>query len=1424
MLDNIVADKCMASMPIEILADAKVNHRKEAKAANGINQNSAAAPVAKTNKTKTILNWLKYTTTTNDTTTANNNNIKNNNSSSAINDKKDSAENLKTAKSCTCPKGKLPNNTTPEKEILTTAGKQKEEDSFKEYRGVQTLKHFWNKRITANRESVLKAKNNKHHFTKSVSCLVNAINSTGEPPPSPSLSSSPPPLSEKELLKARKLRALSLHDCSSTNLTDFDEIAWTDIDIQKHLEKDNFYKYKTAEQASRLRELSELSNHKKISNGIILPAGQKTERFDWLKRHDKFSRKKSIEHTFTLSVPFNAKVNESDNTATSTKTQIHDIIINEHKMHKQNTTCLPKALGQNPAEVGNANHSSKSSTPTLAPTNSPHQAISCRRATTRKDSSKTLVSASSASVSRDSSTTSLAASANSHKTVVKRNSSARKYSFKTHTRSYHVPRKMHSNKSEVSAAAGVVVSPPNSLVAKLTQQFNEIIQKDKTFLEEIKRKNGVLMTHKGHVYKVVDTTSLNRNPSSPSLSRHDSKPKEGNANQIKSIQGASTVQRNIRKFESESRGLKPKVPLKSLQVLRKSNELVIHKTLTSAKLNMSKMNTTKHDMETKIDVKPQTLALPQALEMVKEEPKTPVDSHESKEIPKPESPELECSLTRATLNLSKGNNKNEVEPKDNEEPQALAPPPAPGMVKEGPKTPTLDIVELQNPEGSLDVEATEETVANTYLEDISKEELNLEKDIKVSASAEQDEFLAVLPPKIDSVIYRSVHKTKQRKQEKPKQKDECESNSALENPDFLETFQKEATVAEATTSNYQEGDQNVASLETPQAKDEHDANDKEAPLQNLETANTSHEDSGINIRETSLIDAASSLSEESEADTKTYENTKDCMSPDSCDEDDKKKRKHKYAKIYEKLRYFTPFAHTNKKQKLTPSHSNSIRMPKSDTTPALTINVTLAKPTDTSTDLSGLLHENPKLMRSGEYTPMSSSTPKKEFEPPDDVYSPMFNPESKLLDALEQVDKKLQNLSHDDDKVLESDEYGHSLKPNASFLHHTKEVTAKPVPVIQAVNVTLVNAIEGEQMIMEQKEIQQENDQQEHDKPPLPPKKDLEEDPFYEPICLDKTAEIKTEPPYHDLEIHTTNINPDANAHFIEEDIYQTVEEVQNELLKPVQKNKNSVTELDGYEPIENPDDLKLSANNSHQSLAPTNYDGYEEYTPKIEIVPLPSTTTTTVVRRVTDELPDLPKPKRILPKSPMPLRTAPKPPLPRQLYMEQTAVANNFLDPPYYGAEENIYDTIKSSHCYESLQSVNNKLQNSPPLLRTKTSDTVSLSSNCYESISHYKRTHTVSHHSGASSTGSTVTISSDNKTNSLYEDSLNSSLHYASKRIYHINAHKPIHINRSSADVHTVNGYGSSISRATDTSDEWTDFSDNENADAENKPKFIM
>ncbi|KAH8302565.1 hypothetical protein KR044_008282, partial [Drosophila immigrans] len=396
--------------------------------------------------------------------------------------------------------------------------------------------------------------------------------------------------------------------------------------------------------------------------------------------------------------------------------------------------------------------------------------------------------------------------------------------------------------------------------------------------------------------------------------------------------------------------------------------------------------------------------------------------------------------------------------------------------------------------------------------------------------------------------------------------------------------------------------------------------------------------------------------------------------------------------------------------------------------------------------------------------------------------SPCVEADAKILAALEVLDQKLKILAEpgrtEDELLLleQHDDFEQRILPNNSFIYQAanKQISNNQLLLNQAVNVTLVNAIEGEQMIMEQKQLE------------LPELKEL--------ITSTKetketTETTKTEPQASSLFKITSQMEklPEPTV----EDIYQTVEEAK----------KPSTNWLEGYESIAG----------SSEAANPTN-DDYEAFATPLVVAEEPvARSTGTLGRNTRDQLPELPKPKRVLPQV---LRPAPaKPNQP------------SCLHPSSEEEDENIYDTIKG--CYDDA------------VLQRKQADVNSISSNCYESISNYRKskTATTGGAGGAtataatatvgeaataatvggvqlSSSGSSLTISSDHRTNSLYESSLaaGSCLIYGSASV-----------GCRSSLASSSGGSGnrcklgdkrSSIAGSSDNSDAWVDISDGEAA----------
>ncbi|KRF97622.1 uncharacterized protein Dwil_GK17141 [Drosophila willistoni] len=478
-----------------------------------------------------------------------------------------------------------------------------------------------------------------------------------------------------------------------------------------------------------------------------------------------------------------------------------------------------------------------------------------------------------------------------------------------------------------------------------------------------------------------------------------------------------------------------------------------------------------------------------------------------------------------------------------------------------------------------------------------------------------------------------------------------------------------------------------------------------------------------------------------------------------------KQRKHKYATIYEKLRF------TFQKGRKSPTKATS----------PLHLKVTEEKVQQQSSNHLTVQDDNASQSR----------------------ISPCVEADSKILDALEVLDQKLKVLSlpsNDNNGTTETvstpelllaanDDFEQRILPNNSFIYQAanKQISNNQILINQAVNVTLVNAIEGEQMIMEQKQLaklaakdQKEEDKDEKDEVRQPSDgiettTQLETESIYEPITLAQLESQKTDLTQQASSLFKISSSQKAE---LNEDIYQTVEEAAASTAQPTTTTPTTTTSLEGYESI---------AGSRESRTSGSAFDGYESFAEASQVSQT-STGGTQGGRNTRDELPELPKPKRNLPKSPQILRPAPAKPDP---------------DPE----DENIYDTIKG--CYESMSMMQSKV-----LTRRNsglTNDSISINSNCYESIPNCRRsklnpssssTSTITNTIQLSSSGSTLTISSDHKTNSLYESSLVNGV--------------GCRTSLGSGGSSTSNSSGkpsekrSSIAGSSDNSDAWVDISD--------------
>lgn len=524
------------------------------------------------------------------------------------------------------------------------------------------------------------------------------------------------------------------------------------------------------------------------------------------------------------------------------------------------------------------------------------------------------------------------------------------------------------------------------------------------------------------------------------------------------------------------------------------------------------------------------------------------------------------------------------------------------------------------------------------------------------------------------------------------------------------------------------------------------------------------------------------------------------------------RRKQKYATIYEKLR-FLPFAKAGKRKGAKEEKEQAQQERERE---------------QSQQEREQTQQERKQVLEDLPLQQLEQQQGKQEAPP-----SPCVEADAKILDALEVLDRKLKVLSQPAAEqavdhsmellVSPNDDFEQRLLPNNSFIYQAanKQISNNQLLLNQAVNVTLVNAIEGEQMIMEQKllELPVQEQQQQVEL--------AEMEPMYEPIT--PTMETKTEAQASSLFKITNQMEKERKkeqdevkqkqqneengqskqqSHELQqEDIYQTVEEAT--VLKP--------SWLEGYESIAGSCEAAAVMAGNHSARLSKAEDDYESFaTPPPSIKEEPATppahTTGTLGRNTRDQLPELPKPQRKLPKSPIILRPAPAKPEEEEQ------------------EDENIYDTIKG--CYESMSVSMAQQQRKPSC------DGSSISSNCYESISNYRKsraglgvgagvagaptavTATTTTGVQLSSSGSTLTICSDHRTNSLYESSLAAGVLYGSASV---GCRSSL---ASSAGSGSGSGGGagrgssrgkaadkrSSIAGSSDNSDAWVDISDGE------------
>lgn len=1401
-------------------------------------------------------------------------------------------------------KGSRAKSLSPQTQTTTSASAERDV-TLREFSGVQSLRHLWNKRISASedatrrQDSLSYSKANK--LTKSIGCLVNAARVTAESS-----------VSGDEGIALSQKRAHSLHDCTQIGV-DSEAVAAHESEIDYfHREKDNFYKYKTAEQAAKhLTREARMRNKsaRRVTAGIVssetrdddahfpaVQASDRGERIHWLKRQDMVTRRRENSEVATVSSRIGhekATTLSNDAIAISERADTAAHVTTTNEM-EPTTPTTPFEWREHPAE--------SSDTDTLAANNSPRLSASRKRSAHRETANTSVAKRNSSDSNKSGSLTlsvtsvpgSVTSGANTGVRSARRtpsssssSASTRKYSFKTHARTYHAPRKMNQRDSGsfnngsggFGGSAAALGSGGGNIVAKLTQQFNEMIQKDKKLLEEVKRKNGVLMSRGGHVYKVVENpnTALDINKRILPSTGRNARDSEGSPFR------PSTVQRNILKFEGNPESSKPAVPAKSAHVLQKLRELNRAQQYslnnngsggTAKSLKLHVTHTTPHELQLKLELKKAQLSLPLSppLEVVTEESKTPLEAYEK-------------SIGSGPLSMSQADAPNV---KNVENPYVwLYNNSCNGKVDE---VKTFNEVDQQKGGDPKEVRSVGST--NAIVECLSS---STAQEIKISSfsNVSTDTKTVEASKKDIDMEYNTI----------------C--IKAMPADDAIKTVSTEA-ITEATIK---------AELGIPTTV---------ATLEALTSV-----DSRRTTTETTTPTSSDMLTKEKVLQTPTNASNDDQL--DAVNDEKTKQRKHKYAKIYEKFRFRSPFVggHSNKKLSskqpaLATAMTEEVKQPAIELAEDAVIAIDTKTIATTTIETDEIKEVNNTI-----------NTVNRDTLTPE--------PDSKLLDALEIIDHKLKDLAIDQNDenaaillLSPEDDFERRVLPNNSFIFQAsnKQVANNKLIVAQAVNVSLVNSIQGEHLIMEQKALQHQQCDYSELVRPLSVQMDqpnLEElegvttieetaaspEPMYEPIA-GQTDTTKTEehiaitttntsqsiamhsPPkcflYNSLPAVQEKKTQEANEALVEsskptepstdssglfEDIYQTVDEATATTTSTVAEATNAALLAD-YESIAGSAEQSTHAilATAIPSISKPLYDGYEICEPPPDIpsalstAPLPLNDSTfsntsvkfmqqistggSNVRNTNDELPELPKPKRRLPKSPTSGKRSPKSASKNSITLQENsktlnsrsgcsksssngtilALDDNDDEHHYYADDENIYDTIKGSHCYESVNTAGNATQKSNSTTTKSVSDNISLTSNCYESIAHYRRISngTVVGHLTESSSGSTLTISSDHKTNSLYEMSVTASMIYGTGSL----GSRSSTAGKSSASIsgriRGVNNKGSDgnsdgppgtknysqphCGATSDNSDEWVDISDPEAEGANQvmKPQFIV
>lgn len=420
-------------------------------------------------------------------------------------------------------------------------------NSSEEFKSVQSLKQFWNSRISLNNslDNSVKDKSSTINLRPKIEVCVNKSKSATLD--SKSNKSFPYYFSDKNIKNNSKLTSLFTKEDSDD---DFSLREKSDDFQYKANPTEDFNKFKNADTVKKKRKSLEFQPN----NGSIK------------RRSIENSEMRKINSTSLYSpIVSNNWMKNDENTLKRTDKR--------NKIDKE--TKADKMLLKNQNEIIYSTLIAKKETDIID-----------------MEQSKLVIKIAD-NCSRNRNTASSTNSVNNSETP-KKSTTTRKFSFKTS--SLH-----HKNYNRKMAVGG-------SKVAALTHRFNQMIQQDAGILKEVKKNGLIVVRTPSHVYRIREECENSLNPISKRkcIKKTESIDENSVSQSTIKVRRKTSIKKNIREEETDLNGIKaainifepnnikikikPKIPDKSEQVLLKTKEIAVKNSKFKTSVVISKEN------------------------------------------------------------------------------------------------------------------------------------------------------------------------------------------------------------------------------------------------------------------------------------------------------------------------------------------------------------------------------------------------------------------------------------------------------------------------------------------------------------------------------------------------------------------------------------------------------------------------------------------------------------------------------------------------------------------------------------------------------------------------------------------------------------------------------------------------------------------